>query len=456
MKEKKFILFDNRTKKKIQFNPHEMKNFYSYTCGPTVYNDAHIGNFRPPLISHLIGKIMNEQFKLKCINLQCITDIDEKIINKAKKENISPLVIGKKYNEAYQELSFKLKLTSFVYLQVSKELAVIQKYIQRLISVAAVIIEVDGFYFDINRIKNDYWQFVPLPKNITSDKFAVWKIKDDEYVFSEYMPGRPGWHTECASFIHFYGKNNRVDVHISGEDIKFPHNQNELAQHIALFGKPDLAKAWLHISPVTINGEKMSKSLNNIIAMKDVLKRISFAAIRLWLLSVHYQNELSYSKSIIEGWETTYKKWLAFIHQFKVLLMINNQEEKWEKIYKNTSIDNTMFNFLLDNLQSDKYIIELKKKYKKIFNTFKPINDWKVSDLEKNSNWKLNDDMFFQISSFIKSLSFLISQDINERYTISKFTISLIKNWIEHKNMKNFAKADKIRKDLVDLHLMVV
>ena len=279
-------IFDSKSSKKISFNPLKEGKVSLYVCGMTVYDSCHIGHLRTFLSFDFIVK------SFRALNydvhyVRNITDVDDKIIAKAKSENTSPSAISEKYiQEMHDDFSSMSMLSPDVEPKVTEHMDSIISFIDDLVSKnfayttkhGDVFFEVESFenYGELsNRNLEDMVSGSRIDIDDTKKNpadFALWKISSDEASWnSPWGKGRPGWHIECSAMSRDYlGKN--FDIHGGGLDLKFPHHENENAQskcnHDGLF-----ANFWLHTGPLTIEEEKMSKSLGNFVTIKNILKK---------------------------------------------------------------------------------------------------------------------------------------------------------------------------------------
>lgn len=298
-------LLDSATKEKKEL---DKKNINIYLCGPTVYDHAHLGHARSSVCFDLLRRVL-----LACGNqvkfVRNYTDIDDKILKKIAQSGKSIDELAQFYIQSYEEdmkalnvLDPDLKPCATHYIQPMLDL------IKKLDKNGFVYTLEDGIYFDTSKdsqyftLSNQNTQNlsrlnVKIQKKNESD-FVLWKF-DEKFYKSEFGIGRPGWHTECVAMIDYIFKDT-LDIHAGGMDLFFPHHENEVAQYRCACGK-NLAKIWLHNGFVKIDGEKMSKSLNNSFFVKDALKEFMGEALRFYLLSSHYRSHFNYSLADLEN-----------------------------------------------------------------------------------------------------------------------------------------------------------
>ena len=308
-------IYNTLTRKKEDFKPIQAGKALIYVCGPTVYNYIHIGNSRPMIVYDTLRRyLLYIGYDVKFVSN--FTDIDDKIINRAKEENVSFTDITKKYIDAYLEDSYGLNLFESHTIH-PKATECINEMIEfvKVLEEKGIAYNVDGnVYFDITKAK-DYGKL--SKKNIDdlragaridiSDEkknpldFALWKKRKDETEPAWESPwgmGRPGWHLECSVMAKKY-LGDTIDIHAGGEDLQFPHHENEIAQSECCNGKV-FANYWMHNGMINIDNVKMSKSKGNFFTIKDIQKEYDLEVIRLWILSTHYRNPLNFSREVME------------------------------------------------------------------------------------------------------------------------------------------------------------
>lgn len=304
-----------------EFIPIHPGKVNMYVCGPTVYNHIHIGNARPVVFYDMMKNYL-EYIGYEVHYASNITDVDDKIINQAIAENKTEKEIADYYEKAYFEAVEKLGSAKPDFVPHATE------YIDEMISFIEELIkkgyayEVDGdVFFRVKKISNygclsnqvseDLEQGARISVNEKKENpldFSLWKkteigIKWD----SPFGKGRPGWHTECVVMNHkLFG--NQIDIHGGGMDLKFPHHENEIAQNEALYHN-SLAKYWMHVGRLEFEGQKMSKSLHNVIYVKDLENNKTGMIMRMVLVFTPYRNNFSYSQEIFDQYEKVYDKW---------------------------------------------------------------------------------------------------------------------------------------------------
>ena len=283
-----------------------------YLCGVTVYDESHIGHARTIIVFDVLRKYLEDK-GIEIEFIQNFTDVDDKIINRAQTENTSAETISTKYIENYFRDFNGLNIKHATnYPKATEQIVDIIKFIEKLIEKEIAYVSKNGVYFAVSKFP-EYGKLskkkidelesgarieVDESKNNPLD-FAVWKFSDVEPVWeSPWGKGRPGWHIECSAMSTKYLGEN-FDIHGGGRDLIFPHHENEIAQSESFTGN-QFAKIWMHVGMVTIDGEKMSKSIGNIKSIKHVLENWGPNIIRLFCLSGHYSKPIDYSEELLK------------------------------------------------------------------------------------------------------------------------------------------------------------
>ncbi len=283
-----------------------------YLCGMTVYDEAHIGHARTIIVFDVLRRFLESQ-GAKVEFIQNFTDVDDKIINRAKMENMTAFDISTRYIDEYFDEFDKLNVKRATeYPKATEHIEHMINLIQNLVDKKIAYVTKNGVYFAITKF-SDYGKLskkkidelisgsriqVDEEKNNPLD-FALWKFSDEEPSWdSPWGKGRPGWHIECSAMsIKYLGAN--FEIHGGGRDLIFPHHENEIAQSESFTQKP-FAQTWMHVGMITINGEKMSKSIGNIKSVKHVLENFGPNTIRLFCLSGRYSKPIDYSEDILK------------------------------------------------------------------------------------------------------------------------------------------------------------
>ena len=307
-------IYNTLTRKKEEFKPIEEGKARIYVCGPTVYNYFHIGNARPFVVFDTLRKYLEYRgYKVKFV--QNFTDVDDKIINKAREEGATAPEISEKYIAEYFKDAAALNVKKAdVHPKVSEHIPERIDFVSTLID-RGYAYEVNGdVYFSTRKFKG----YGKLSKQNIEDleagaRIAVGEIKEDPLDFSLWKAqkeedeiawdcpwgkGRPGWHIECSAMAKKH-LGDTIDIHAGGQDLQFPHHENEIAQSECCNGVP-FANYWMHNGYITIDNEKMSKSKGNFFTVRDILEDYSGEVIRFFLLSGHYRNPINFSDALME------------------------------------------------------------------------------------------------------------------------------------------------------------
>ncbi|WP_415931269.1 cysteine--tRNA ligase [Zhenpiania hominis] len=307
-------IYNTLTRKKEEFVPIDKDEVKIYVCGPTVYNYFHIGNARPFVVFDTLRKYLEYRgYNVKFV--QNFTDVDDKIINKAREEGVPAGEVSEKYIEEYYKDAASLNVKkATVHPKVTENMDQIIAFVKDLIDLGYAY-EVDGDVYYSTRAFKEYGKLsgqniedleagarieVGEKKKDPLD-FALWKARktEDEIAWeSPWGMGRPGWHIECSTMSKRY-LGDTIDIHAGGQDLAFPHHENEIVQSEAHSGKK-FANYWMHNGYITIDNEKMSKSKGNFFTVRDILKSYDGEVIRFFLLSGHYRNPINFSDSLME------------------------------------------------------------------------------------------------------------------------------------------------------------
>ncbi|XP_060525825.1 probable cysteine--tRNA ligase, mitochondrial [Cylas formicarius] len=298
-----------------------------YTCGPTVYDSPHVGHASSYARLDTVRNIMRNHFKLNVVSVMNITDIDEKIIKRARQDKTEAKEIAAKYEKEFWEALDLLKVKQpDVVLRVTKNMDLIVDFIKSLVNSNGAYVAADGsVYFNLSEYQYRYGKLQNIPDNYYDGErsklkrnpsdFALWKRCDpsEPHWDSPWGAGRPGWHAECSALAsHAFG--NEIDVHAGGLDLRFPHHENEEAQSCASFDRPHWVNYWMHTGHLHLKDSlKMSKSLKNTVSVSDMLKTCSPDVFRLACASAHYSSPIEYSDDWIGNAANLFKVYKNFM-----------------------------------------------------------------------------------------------------------------------------------------------
>ena len=323
----------SREKEELVIDNNVIKLF---VCGPTVYDYSHIGHARTYISFDVIVRYLKHK-GYSVFYLQNITDIDDKIINRAKERNVDPLELSHKFEEEYLKDMQLLNVTNVnFYARATEHMQAIINQIQTLMDKGYAYDTPTGVYFDVSKFegfaklsnrKLDDLQNVRISIDSTKKDpkdFALWKKQDEEpYWDSPWGKGRPGWHIEDTAITETYF-GPQYNIHGGGLDLIFPHHDAEIAQMEAASGKEPLVEYWMHTGFLNVRGEKMSKSLGNFITIKELLKEYSPETYRFFVLSTHYRSPIDFSDEILKQAENSLNR---IRNTGKLLLDYYNSED---------------------------------------------------------------------------------------------------------------------------------
>ncbi|WP_178139966.1 cysteine--tRNA ligase [uncultured Campylobacter sp.] len=449
-------IFDTSKREKVEFSPIKEGEASIYLCGPTVYDDAHLGHAKSAVSFDLLRRVLKALgYKVKFA--RNYTDIDDKILNKMAQTGQSLEEITNKYIAHYEsdmgalnvlDPDFKPKATQC--------LEAIISYIKVLMDRGVAYKTSDGIYFDTNK---DSGYFSISGKDNNTDliarvasfgekrdekDFVLWKF-DEKWYESPFGKGRPGWHTECVAMIREFlsdkeNKEFEIDIHAGGIDLLFPHHENEASQCRCAYHK-NLSKYWMHNGFIKVNNEKMSKSLNNSFFVKDALKNVHGEVLRYYLLTSHYRAHFNYSNDDL----VASKKRLDKIYRLK------KRVDGVQAGTANESFKNELLEELSDDLNASKALASVdefvKTANEKLDNNPKD----KAYKAEVMANLELISEILgIAITNYVEYFQFGVSDEQKEQIK------RLLDERAVAKKERNFARADEIRDELSSLNISIM
>ncbi|MDD2229375.1 MAG: cysteine--tRNA ligase [Candidatus Cloacimonetes bacterium] len=446
------ILYNTKTRKKEEFIPLKAGKVSIYACGPTVYNYFHIGNARAFVFFDVVHRYFEYQGK-EVTYVQNITDIDDKIIAQAVEEGISFSDVAAKYTLAFHQdcaaLGIKPPTVQPLATHVMEE---ILSTIEILVSKGYAYEANGDVYFDTTSLpsygslsgkKTEEQQTgARVAENLykrNPTDFTLWKkSKPGEPVWqSPWGEGRPGWHTECVVMSQKY-LGETFDIHGGGIDLVFPHHENELAQAMALTGKP-LANYWMHNGFLNIEGEKMSKSLNNFFTARDILKEYDAEAIRFFFLSKHYRSPIDFNRELIEESKRAVANFYSALKSVDYLSLRDSIGlPDYHQSAEMQVIEEEFIASMEDDFNTARAIAALFELSKRAKNTSSNLQDRQVAAL-----------LLVHLGSVLGFFQNIDERLAERKADLSSELVELILSYRkEARDRKDWAMSDKIRDDL--------
>ena len=438
-------VFNTLTRKKEPFKPLEDKIVKMYVCGPTVYDLSHLGHARTYIVFDIIRRYLEYRgYKVKLVIN--ITDIDDKIIRRANELGITPKELAEKMTEEFFKdiETLKIKPATF-YPRVTETIPEIIEIIKTLIE-KGYAYEVDGdVFFSVDKFK-DYGKLsgnkeealkkgarIEInPKKKNPADFALWKkAKPGEPSWqSPWGPGRPGWHIECSAMnLKLLGKT--IDIHGGGCDLIFPHHENEIAQSEAANDAP-FVRYWLHTGLVQLEGEKMAKSTGKLRYIRDLLKKYSPEAIRLFLLRTNYRSPIDFTDENLQQAEAARQRLQDFFDKISEIAESDKEGEDQKFIDELQKLKENFVKYMDDDFSTSQALAE-------IFNFVRTVNK-DMDNLGHNAAKEIR-EFFVQTNEVFDILQ-------TEREEIPEEILKLVKKREELRKQKKFKEADKIREEI--------
>ena len=444
-------LYDSAKKQKVTFTPQEKNKVKIYVCGPTVYDDAHLGHARSAIVFDLLHRVLLAN-NYEVTMVKNFTDIDDKIIKKMQDTNQTLEEITQHYIKSYlNDMKALNILPNTIEPKATQNLDAMKNLVSNLLQQDKAYILDDGVYFDTSKdnlygtishqISDENSQSRVKQNNQKRDEkdFALWKFNTNTVSFdAPFGAGRPGWHCECSAMIDEYLADHNlqyaVDIHGGGADLLFPHHENEASQTRSCYNQ-EIAKYWVHNGFVNINGEKMSKSLGNSFFLKDALKQYNPEVVRFYMLGTYYRADLGFNEQDL----LSSKKRLDKLYRLKKRLYQTNGSTA-QKQFKKDILD-----ALNDDLNTSKAFA--------IIDEFVSISNELLDQNSKDKSLKK------QIIANIDFISEVIGIGYQDPYEYFQFGIDeekkqyiqdQITKRTEAKKEKNFALSDAIRDELLN------
>lgn len=449
-------IFNTLTRKKEPFIPLEDGKVKMYVCGPTVYNYIHIGNARPAIVYDTVRRYL--QYRGYDVHyVSNFTDVDDKLIKAANELGSDVPTIADRFIKAYFDDITALGCEKAdVHPRVTENMDIIIEFIEALIEKGYAYESGGDVYYktrsfegygklshqSIDELRAGARIQVGEKKQDALD-FALWKAAKEGEIYwdSPWGKGRPGWHIECSAMARKY-LGDTIDIHAGGQDLTFPHHENEIAQSEALTGKP-FAKYWMHNGYINIDNEKMSKSLGNFILVHDIVKKHDPQLLRFFMLSVHYRHPINYSEELLESTKNAFERlrtsYANLKHRLNSSTNLTDHDENWiEKA----------------EAHREKFIEEMDDD----FNTANGISV--LFDLAKQANYYLEEKNTSErvIQAFLSifdELGQVLGITFVQNELLDEEIEALIQKRIRARKERNFALADEIRDQLKEMNIIL-
>jgi len=439
-------VYNTLTSQLEELQPVVPRRISMYVCGPTVYSHIHIGNARPLIVFDVVRRyFLYRDYDVHYV--MNITDINDKITEQAKREQRSEYEVVEKYTKSFIDDYNKLQcLLPKQFVKVTESMDSIIQYIQRLLNKGFAYQVENDVFFRVNKIE-EYGRLsgqvkeelisgsrvdVDLRKESPLD-FVIWKYSEDsDSLNSPFGPGRPGWHTECSCMIEDEF-NSVIDIHGGGSDLRFPHHENEMAQSLAL-NNHTLANVWMHNARIDMGDEKMSKSLGNIVLVKDLLADYDANVLRLFVLSVHYRTPLSFKFEQVEFYKSEWEKIQRAMIQLHVELDLHEA-----------------FSDALD----DTYIAQLTKAMDQDFNTANAITE--MYSMIKSINIAVRQKDTGEMARLYNTM-LVYANVLGLRFELPRLSAkdrSMYHDWLDARANKDYERADIIRDQLMERGILM-
>lgn len=452
--DRKMKIFNTMSRQKEEFVPQQEGKVSMYVCGPTVYNLIHIGNARPMIVFDTFRRYL--EYKGYEVNyVSNFTDVDDKIIKKANEEGVEPSVISERYiAECKKDMADMNVKPATTHPLATNEIQGMIDMINTLIEKGYAYAAEDGTVYYRTRKFAEYGKLshknlddlqaghrdIKVTGDLKEDAldFVLWKPKKEgePYWESPWCQGRPGWHIECSVMSKKY-LGDEIDIHAGGEDLIFPHHENEIAQSEAANGVP-FAKYWMHNGFLNINNQKMSKSLGNFFTVRDIAEKYDLQVLRFFMLSAHYRSPLNFSADLMEAAKNGLERIVTSGSTLKRQMEAAATEKMTEAeqaSYEATEEFVKKFEAAMDDDANTADAVSA------VFELVKYVNTNATSDNSKEYLEKLYD----RLNTLCDVLGIILEQ---EEELLDADVEALIQERTDAKKAKNFARADEIREEL--------
>ncbi|OGZ70693.1 MAG: cysteine--tRNA ligase [Candidatus Staskawiczbacteria bacterium RIFCSPLOWO2_01_FULL_33_13] len=461
----KLRIYNSLSKKKELLKPKNKKLVNIFVCGPTVYDFSHIGHARTYVILDCFVKYL-KFIGFKVFYLQNITNIDDKIIARAREKKVFPKDLAIAFEKNYLKDMKALMVDSVdKYARATDYIKEIISQIERLLQKGYAYQLEDGIYYDISKFKNygklsgrnvlgaeDSVSRIDYSKNKKNrGDFCLWKLterqnEEEPSWLSPFGKGRPGWHIEDTAITEkFFGA--QYDIHAGGRDLMFPHHEAEISQMEAISGKKPMAQYWMHTGFLTIDGQKMSKSLNNSVTIDDFLKRHSYQLLRFWLAKNLWHSPIDYSESMMIEVRMAQEKIEEFLRKIQNTksqtpnkslsggMQANSLKSKIQNLLKKSKED--FYNALNDDFNTP-------KAFAVIFELIKEVNKF----LDENVVDKKTSEQIYKFFEEINSIFDIIDFKKLKQSNVPLEVEQLLKLRESYRKSENWQKADEMRLEI--------
>ncbi len=469
-------VFNTLTGQKEKFQPLEDGRVRMYTCGPTTYNFIHLGNARPLVVFDTVRRYL-EYLGYEVTYIQNFTDVDDKIIKRAQEEKISPLELAEKYIREYFTDADALNVRrATIHPRVSENMEDIIKFVDGLVKKGYAYVVDGDVYFEVSKFK----EYGKLSKRSLDDMqagarvevdsrkrhpgdFALWKAakEGEPWWESPWGHGRPGWHIECSTMSTKY-LGVSFDIHAGGLDLIFPHHENEIAQSEALNDAP-MAKYWLHNGFITINEEKMSKSLGNFFLLREILEKYPAQVVRFYLLATHYRSPLDFDDQKLQTAEKGLERLVTAVRLLEETKRRNLGEEDHlsSDVLQNFGEELVKLEAQFTEAMNDDFNTALAMAA--LFDLARAINGFNTALGEESTIGPREKGLLEQAEARYRTLAGILGLPLTEKDQIPKegsdLTNALIELLIkvrqEARNRKDYQMSDLIRDELKKLGIIL-
>ena len=453
-------IYNTMTRTVEEFKPLRGNRVYMYVCGPTVYDYSHIGHARTYIAYDVLARYLREK-GYSVFYLMNITDVDDKIIRRAREHGVNPIDLAREYERYFMEDMETLGIQSVnLYARASEYIDEIVDLIKVLMDKGFAYETETGVYFDTSRFK-DYGKLShrrpeellvhriePDPTKRNPQDFALWKKRDRDEIGwdSPWGYGRPGWHIEDTAIIltHF---GSQIDIHGGAIELTFPHHEAEIAQAEAATGKKPFVRYWCHTGLLTVGGEKMSKSLGNYILVRDIVKEHDPEALRLMFLLSHYRSPIDFKWRSLESSESSLNSLYNMVERLRAVETdeeLSEEERRLEECYED--FKRKFYGYLDDDLDTPRAMAEL-------FKLASTIN--KFLDTRERLNALLKLKLLSEIERIGRIFGILKKRPVIETDLLERVLEILIDVRGELRMRREFELADRIRDRLREIGIIL-